>query len=255
MEQPRFESQTKAVKPALPVKNRSGHLDIKVLASRSVFVDEPLILEGATSQGARSHNVFLSVKGAPFHPKSKQKRKLNQKILRSTRRRAERSQVEKVGCKLSVQEKSNYDISFLEGVYTILTLKRVSQKRVSTKSQQGEEACKSFQETERECWLHPLQTTEQTQKNAPKQASSLNFSSQEIVERITKAQKEGEYMRFSEEVIKRAIQVLQVNHTMSISSSSDFAPLNVAVEKMIKRQILRRLYMAGWKRRNIPQNI
>jgi hypothetical protein len=256
MERPILKSQTIAVKNELPLKNMPGNLDIKVMEARTVFIGEPFIPKALTSQSSLLLEDSWSVKGAPSFPKSNLKRKINQRMSRSNRRRTERSQVKNVDFKPSVQVNSKYDVSVLEGVYTILTLKRVSQRRVSAKSQEKkEEVCDSHHETKREGCLHQQQTTGQRLNNARREAPYLKYSSGEAKERTIKVQKEAAYMKFSEEAIQRAIQVLQVDNTVTVSSASSFAPLNAMVEKMIKMQILRRLYLAGWNRRNISRKI
>jgi|NOAtaT_6_FD_contig_41_1773230_length_1018_multi_3_in_0_out_0_1 hypothetical protein len=231
----------KEIKHEFPRRPTLERVNETIMESRSVLtVDEPLHPEEVRSRGSLSLAEFLPVNESSPYPDTSRKRKINAEVVRLKKRR-------KYGTKRrnldSVHLKSKYDVSLLEGVYTILTLKRVTHSKVSSQPLK-QESREPRQETQNIVRTHGLQH--------PGRSPIL---SAEAIERAMNAQNEVAYKRFSEEAIRRAIQVLQNSNTVTLPTSSNFSSLDLMVESMIKRQILRRLYLAGWNRRNVERKI
>jgi hypothetical protein len=234
----------KEIKHGFPPRPTLEHVNETIKGSRSVLtVEEPLHPDEVRSRDSLSLVELLPVKESSPYPDSSRKRKINAEVVRLKKRRRDRIQGRNLDLRPSVHLKSKYDVSFLEGVYTILTLKRVSQSKVSSQPLK-QESREHRQETQNIVRTHGLQHPERSP-----------ILSEDAIERAINAENEVAYKRFSEEAIRRAIQVLQNNNKLTMPTSSNFSSLDVMVERMIKRQILRRLYLAGWNRRNVARKI
>lgn len=214
------------------------HVDESSIGSRSVLTyDKPLHPEEVRSRDSLSFAEFLPVRESSPYPISIRKRKINPEVVTLKKSRTDRIKRRNIDLQQSVHLNSKYDVNFLEGVYTILTLKRVSQNKPF--KQESREPCHETQNLARP---HGVQ-----------RPGRYPIVSEDARERAINAQNEAAYKRFSEEAIRRAIQVLQNNNTMTVPYASNFSPLDLMVERMMKRQILRRLYLAGWNRRNVAR--
>jgi hypothetical protein len=227
----------KEIKYEFPPRTTPEHVDESSMGSRSVLTyDETLHPEEVRSRGSLSLSEFLTIKESSPYSKSSRKRRINPDFVTLKKSRPDRIQRRNIDVQQSVHLNSKYDVSFLEGVYTILTLKRVSQH-------------KPFKKESRE---PPHETQDIARPHAVNRPGRSSIVSEDAREQTINAH-EAAYKRFSEEAIRRAIQVLQNNNTMIVPTTSTFSPLDFMVERMMKRQILRRLYLAGWNRRNVAR--
>mmetsp|Transcript_4233 Transcript_4233/g.6258 ORF Transcript_4233/g.6258 Transcript_4233/m.6258 type:complete len:151 (+) Transcript_4233:168-620(+) len=62
------------------------------------------------------------------------------------------------------------------------------------------------------------------------------------------------YKYLSDAVLQEALNVLMTSNSVRISNSVNSAALDATVERILKKQCLRRLYFAGWNRRYFQGN-
>lgn len=62
------------------------------------------------------------------------------------------------------------------------------------------------------------------------------------------------YKYLSDTVLQEALNVLLTSNSVRISNSVNSADLDATVERILKKQCLRRLYFAGWNRRYFQGN-